>query len=143
VEGDSRLFNPYGVILINPERHPHVKAEMGRKFIDWLISESGQETISEYRIDGHPAFFRFFLCGQAALLELSRWKDRLTGLREALALKEPRAIVRQYRERLEQIRQRLAEGIGESRAVAAMAERHQAWREALGTINGRLSGKSR
>lgn len=57
VEGDARLFNPYGVILVNPERHPHVKAEEGQKFIDWLVSETGQKTIAEYRIDGEPAFF--------------------------------------------------------------------------------------
>ena len=57
VEGDARLFNPYGAILVNPQRHPHTKAADGQRFIDWLVSEAGQKTIAEYRIDGEPAFF--------------------------------------------------------------------------------------
>jgi len=57
VEGDPRLFNPYGVILVNPDRFPHVKAKEGQQFIDWLISEQGQNRIAAYRIDGQPAFF--------------------------------------------------------------------------------------
>lgn len=57
VKGDERLFNPYGVILVNPERHPHVKAEPGRQFIDWLVSGEGQNAIAEYKIEGHQAFF--------------------------------------------------------------------------------------
>jgi tungstate transport system substrate-binding protein len=57
VEGDERLFNPYGVILVNPEKHSHVKAEMGQQFIDWLVSEEGQKTIAEYKIAGQQAFF--------------------------------------------------------------------------------------
>jgi tungstate transport system substrate-binding protein len=57
VEGDPRLFNPYGVILVNPDRFPHVKAEEGQQFIDWLTSETGQQRIAAYRIDGQPAFF--------------------------------------------------------------------------------------
>ena len=56
-EGDPALFNPYGVILVNPERHPHVKAEDGRVFVDWLMGEDGQAAIAAYRIDGQPAFF--------------------------------------------------------------------------------------
>ncbi|MBS1270620.1 MAG: Tungstate-binding protein TupA [Gammaproteobacteria bacterium] len=57
VEGDERLFNQYGVILVNPERYPHVKGEMGRTFIDWLLSGAGQRSIAEYRIKGQQAFF--------------------------------------------------------------------------------------
>jgi len=57
VEGDERLFNPYGIILVNPEKYPHVKAEMGQKFIDWVISDEGQQAIDEYKIKGQQAFF--------------------------------------------------------------------------------------
>ena len=57
VEGDQRLFNPYGVILVNPERHPHVKAADGQAFIDWLLSPEGQRAVAAYRIDGQPVFF--------------------------------------------------------------------------------------
>jgi tungstate transport system substrate-binding protein len=57
VEGDRRLFNPYGVILVNEEKHPHVKSDDGQKFIDWLVGEAGQNAIAAYRIQGQPAFF--------------------------------------------------------------------------------------
>ena len=57
VEGDQRLFNPYGVILVNSRRHPHVKAADGQAFIDWLLSPGGQRAIAAYRIDGQPVFF--------------------------------------------------------------------------------------
>lgn len=57
VESDRRLFNPYGVILVNPRRHPHVKAADGQAFIDWLLSPDGQGAIAAYRIDGQPVFF--------------------------------------------------------------------------------------
>ncbi len=57
VEGDRRLFNQYGVILVNPAKHPSVKAELGQAFIDWLISPAGQEAIAAYRIDGEQLFF--------------------------------------------------------------------------------------
>ncbi|HST01309.1 MAG TPA: substrate-binding domain-containing protein, partial [Usitatibacter sp.] len=57
VEGDVKLFNQYGVMLVNPAKHPHVKKEMGQRFIDWLISPAGQETIANYRIDGQQLFF--------------------------------------------------------------------------------------
>lgn len=57
VEGDKRLFNQYGVILVNPEKYTHVKKEAGQKFIDWLISEEGQKTIAEYKIGGEQLFF--------------------------------------------------------------------------------------
>jgi tungstate transport system substrate-binding protein len=57
VEGDQRLFNQYGVMLVDPAKHPHVKKEMGRKFIDWLVSPQGQQTIARYRIDGQQLFF--------------------------------------------------------------------------------------
>jgi tungstate transport system substrate-binding protein len=57
VEGDPDLFNPYGVILVNPKRYDHVKAEAGQAFIDWLVSEKAQTLIAGYRIEGQPAFF--------------------------------------------------------------------------------------
>jgi tungstate transport system substrate-binding protein len=57
VEGDQRLFNQYGVILVNPAKHPHVKAGEGQAFIDWLVSGEGQSVIAEYRIGGEQLFF--------------------------------------------------------------------------------------
>ncbi len=57
VEGDQRLFNQYGVMLVNPARHPTVKADLGRTFIDWLISPAGQQTIAGYKINGEQLFF--------------------------------------------------------------------------------------
>jgi tungstate transport system substrate-binding protein len=57
VEGDRRLFNQYGVMLVNPAKHPEVKQEFGRKFIDWLVSPDGQKTIAEYKINGQQLFF--------------------------------------------------------------------------------------
>ena len=57
VQGDPRLFNQYGVMLVNPTRHPHVKAAMGQAFIDWLISPQGQQAIADYRINGEQLFF--------------------------------------------------------------------------------------
>jgi tungstate transport system substrate-binding protein len=57
VEGDKRLFNQYGVILVNPAKHPHVKKELGQQFIDWVISAEGQNAIKSYTIDGQQLFF--------------------------------------------------------------------------------------
>ncbi len=57
VEGDPKLFNQYGVILVNPAKHPHVKAEDGQAFIDWLVSDEGQQAIADYKIDGQQLFF--------------------------------------------------------------------------------------
>lgn len=57
VEGDGRLFNQYGVMLVNPRRHPHVKAAEGQRFIDWLVSPAGQQAIAGYRIGGEQLFF--------------------------------------------------------------------------------------
>jgi tungstate transport system substrate-binding protein len=57
VAGDKRLFNQYGVMLVNPEKHPNVKKEMGQAFVDWLISPEGQKTIADYQIDGEQLFF--------------------------------------------------------------------------------------
>ena len=57
VEGDEKLFNQYGVMLVNPAKFPHVKKEMGQKFIDWLVSPAGQQAIAAYRIDGEQLFF--------------------------------------------------------------------------------------
>lgn len=57
VEGDNRLFNQYGVILVNPERHPSVKKAEGQAFIDWLISSEGQKAIADYKINGNQLFF--------------------------------------------------------------------------------------
>ena len=57
VEGDKRLFNQYGVMLVNPAKHAHVKQEAGRKFIDWLVSPAGQSAIAAYKIGGEQLFF--------------------------------------------------------------------------------------
>jgi tungstate transport system substrate-binding protein len=57
VEGDNKLFNQYGVILVNPEKHKHVKKEIGQAFIDWLISPEGQKAINDYKINGQQLFF--------------------------------------------------------------------------------------
>jgi tungstate transport system substrate-binding protein len=57
VEGDKRLFNQYGVMLVNPEKHPSVKKELGQAFVDWLISAEGQAAIAGYRIGGQQLFF--------------------------------------------------------------------------------------
>jgi tungstate transport system substrate-binding protein len=57
IEGDKRLFNQYGAILVNPQKHPHVKAEWAQAFIDWLISPEGQQAIADYKIDGQQLFF--------------------------------------------------------------------------------------
>ena len=56
-QGDPALFNQYGVILVNPEKYPSVKAEAGQAFIDWLLSDDGQAAIASYRIDGQQLFF--------------------------------------------------------------------------------------
>jgi tungstate transport system substrate-binding protein len=57
VEGDEKLFNPYGIILVSPEHCANVKAEAGQQFIDWMLSDEGQQAIGEYRIDGEQLFF--------------------------------------------------------------------------------------
>ena len=57
VEGDKRLFNQYGVILVNPEKHPHIKRDMGQTFIDWMVSSDGQTAIAGYKIGGEQLFF--------------------------------------------------------------------------------------
>ncbi len=57
VEGDKRLFNQYGVIVVNPARHPHVKKDLAQAFADWVISPEGQATIADYRIGGEQLFF--------------------------------------------------------------------------------------
>ena len=57
IEGDKRLFNQYGVMLVNPDKYPHVKKEDGQAFIDWLISPEGQATIANYKIEGQQLFF--------------------------------------------------------------------------------------
>jgi tungstate transport system substrate-binding protein len=56
-EGDDVLFNPYGIILVNPERHPHIKAEQGQAFIDWIISDAGQAAIASFTVGGEQLFF--------------------------------------------------------------------------------------
>lgn len=57
VEGDAKLFNQYGVMLVNPAKHPHVKEELGQRFIDWVISAAGQKAIADYKIGGEQLFF--------------------------------------------------------------------------------------
>lgn len=57
VQGDPKLFNQYGVMLVNPMKFPHVKKAQGQEFIDWLISKNGQDVIASYKIDGEQLFF--------------------------------------------------------------------------------------
>jgi tungstate transport system substrate-binding protein len=57
VEGDKRLFNQYGVMLVNPAKHPHVKVAEGQRFVDWLVSSTGQNVIAGYKIGGESVFF--------------------------------------------------------------------------------------
>jgi tungstate transport system substrate-binding protein len=57
VEGDKKLFNQYGVMLVNPQKHPNVKKDLGQAFIDWLISPEGQKAIADYKINGEQLFY--------------------------------------------------------------------------------------
>jgi tungstate transport system substrate-binding protein len=57
VEGDKRLFNQYGVMLVNPEKHPSVKKDLGQQLIDWLVSSEGQKAIADYKISGEQLFY--------------------------------------------------------------------------------------
>ncbi|MBI3045742.1 MAG: substrate-binding domain-containing protein [Betaproteobacteria bacterium] len=57
VEGDQRLFNQYGVILVNPEKHKHVKRDLGQAFVDWIVSAEGQKAVASYRIGSDRLFF--------------------------------------------------------------------------------------
>jgi tungstate transport system substrate-binding protein len=56
-EGDKRLFNQYGVMVVNPAKHPNVRANEGKAFVDWLISATGQQTIADYKVGGEQLFF--------------------------------------------------------------------------------------
>ena len=82
VEGDKKLFNQYGVMLVNPAKHPHVKADLGQQFIDWLVSPRGQEAIAGYKIGGEQLFFP-----NAKLVRLAR----TFGLDQALNTTRPAA----------------------------------------------------
>jgi tungstate transport system substrate-binding protein len=57
VEGDKRLFNQYGVMLVNPVKHPNVKKDLGQQFVDWVVSPEGQKAIADYKINGEQLFF--------------------------------------------------------------------------------------
>ena len=57
MQGDPRLFNQYGIILVSRAEHPHVKAEAGQAFVDWVLSDEGQKAIASYRRDGRQLFF--------------------------------------------------------------------------------------
>jgi tungstate transport system substrate-binding protein len=57
VEGDKRLFNQYGVMLVNPAKHAHVKTELGRSFIQWVTGKAGQDSIAAYKVGGEQLFF--------------------------------------------------------------------------------------
>jgi len=57
VEGDKSLFNQYGVMVVNPAKHPHVKADLAQKFVDWVVSPAGQTSINGYKIGGEQLFF--------------------------------------------------------------------------------------
>ncbi|HJW12389.1 MAG TPA: substrate-binding domain-containing protein [Albitalea sp.] len=57
VEGDQRLFNQYGVIVVNPAKYPHVKAALAQAFVDWVVSPAGQATIASFKVGGEQLFF--------------------------------------------------------------------------------------
>ena len=57
VEGDKRLFNQYGVMVVNPAKHPHVKSALAQQFADWVVSAAGQQAIADYKINGQQLFF--------------------------------------------------------------------------------------
>ena len=57
VEGDQRLFNQYGVMVVNPAKHAHVKADLAQAFVDWVVSPAGQASIAAYKIGGEQLFF--------------------------------------------------------------------------------------
>jgi tungstate transport system substrate-binding protein len=57
VEGDKRMFNQYGVMLVNAAKHAHVKSADGQKFVDWVISPAGQSAIASYKVSGEQLFF--------------------------------------------------------------------------------------
>ncbi len=57
VEGDQKLFNQYGIMLVNPAKHPHVKRELGQAFVDWVVSAEGQKNIADYKIGADQLFF--------------------------------------------------------------------------------------
>ncbi len=57
VQGDKRLFNQYGVMVVDPQRHPHVKQALAQRFVDWVVSPAGQKTIATYKIGGEQLFF--------------------------------------------------------------------------------------
>jgi len=56
-EGDARLFNQYGIIAVNPSKHPNVKADLAQEFVEWILSDAGQTAIAAYRVDGQQLFF--------------------------------------------------------------------------------------
>ena len=57
VEGDKSLFNQYGVMVVNPAKHPHVKQALAQEFADWVVSPAGQKAIASYKINGEQLFF--------------------------------------------------------------------------------------
>ncbi|QIE55601.1 solute-binding protein [Pikeienuella piscinae] len=57
VEGDPKMFNQYGIILVSKDKHPNVKADLGQMFVDWVISDEGQAAIAAYKVDGQQLFF--------------------------------------------------------------------------------------
>jgi tungstate transport system substrate-binding protein len=57
VEGDQKLFNQYGIMLVNPAKHPHVKKDLGQAFVDWVVSAEGQKNIADYKIGADQLFF--------------------------------------------------------------------------------------
>ena len=63
VEGDTKLFNQYGVMLVSPKKHPHVKRDAGLRFVDWMVSPAGQAAIAAYKIEGEQLFFPNYRAG--------------------------------------------------------------------------------
>lgn len=77
VEGDRRLFNQYGVMLVNPARHSHVKREAGMRFVEWITSAAGQQAIADYKVDGEPLFFPNH--GKTSSLAQAPWPASAAG----------------------------------------------------------------
>jgi tungstate transport system substrate-binding protein len=92
IEGDARLFNQYGIILVDPTKHPSVKKELGQAFIDWIISAEGQNAIRSYLINGQQLFFPNAADTQMKKAGRSRSASALPSAGRSLAWRYPRGL---------------------------------------------------
>ena len=90
VQGDQRLFNQYGVMLVNPAKHPHVKKADGMAFINWLTSAEGPKAIADYKIDGEQLFFPEGIAPPAVMLALRQALPDGAHMSELLRIHGPR-----------------------------------------------------